>query len=689
MKRPILKSVIITIFFLFITFGLASVPKTAFASYDGGNLIDNITLLNASTMTESGIQNFLVSKGGGIANKTFLFDCSATDASEVYYINAGAPCGKVVPASSIIYYASQIYGINPQAVLATLQKEQSLITTTDPTDWQLNQAMGYGCPTNGGCGASNFLYQIDNGVWDLRLNMERARGNMTWWFAQSTWVCGYEHTGANDFYRPNLYPQQNVSFYDQDGVYYRTHYIANAATSSLYCYTPHAYNNPDGLYGLPPYGTTGRYYSGSYNFVASFEQWFGPTQAPNYSATYQSVANYTDSSKTTGIPANVLGPGQRTYMVLKFKNTGNITWHNSGSGAVRLATFNTSNSPFCDATWISCNRPAELKEATVNPGDVGTFEFWYKAPVLNVDTTIVTQFGVISEMVATMSGTQQVQTTLVQKANYSATYQSVDNYTDSSKTTTVPANVLAPNQRTYMVLKFKNTGNITWHNSGSGAVRLATFNTSNSPFCDATWISCNRPAELKEATVNPGDVGTFEFWYKAPVLNVDTTIVTQFGVISEMVATMSGTQQVQTTLVQKANYSATYQSVDNYTDSSKTTTVPANVLAPNQRTYMVLKFKNTGNITWHNSGSGAVRLATFNTSNSPFCDATWISCNRPAELKEATVNPGDVGTFEFWYKAPVLNVDTTIVTQFGVISEMVATMSGTQQVQTTLVQKAN
>jgi hypothetical protein len=75
-------------------------------------------------------------------------------------------------------------------------------------------------------------------------------------------------------------PYQNVKFYDENGVQYRTHYLLNPATSALYCYTPHAYNNPDGLYGLPVYGTTGKYYSGSYNFVYYFERWFGSTKFP-------------------------------------------------------------------------------------------------------------------------------------------------------------------------------------------------------------------------------------------------------------------------------------------------------------------------------------------------------------------------------------------------------------------------
>lgn len=249
-------------------------PKTK-AAYDGGNLIANSVFLNSNSMSKSDIQSFLVGRGAGIANMSFVLDCDlAGSQAKQMYQSIGAPCGQSAPASDIIYFASQIYGINPKVILVTMQKEQSLTTAANPTSWQLNQAMGYGCPTSGGCGASTFFYQIDNGAWVLRFHFERARNNMNWWYTSNSWTCGTEKA----YYKPNLYPSQNVNFYDQDNVYYRTHFIANAATSSMYCYTPHAYNNPSGLYGLPAYGNTGRYYTGSYNFVKFFELWFGSTQ---------------------------------------------------------------------------------------------------------------------------------------------------------------------------------------------------------------------------------------------------------------------------------------------------------------------------------------------------------------------------------------------------------------------------
>ena len=254
--------------FLFTTFISFINPSKAYAAYDGGRIIDNGIFLNSRSMALSEIQSFLSAQGGGLASRSFKLDCYGANSLErQWYTAVNAPCDQTVSSASIIYYAAQIYGINPQVILATLQKEQSLVTSPNPTDWQINHAMGYGCPTSGSCSTSNFFAQIDSGTWVLRYHYERANGNNTWW-NNGGYTCG----SPSIYYNPGLVPGRNVTFIDEDGVAYRTLYIANAATASLYCYTPHTFNNP------PTYGTIGRYYSGSYNFVLSFERWFGSTQ---------------------------------------------------------------------------------------------------------------------------------------------------------------------------------------------------------------------------------------------------------------------------------------------------------------------------------------------------------------------------------------------------------------------------
>ncbi len=255
------KSTVIVLAFLVVTMGCAVLlaPKAS-ASYQEHSLIDSGFFLNAASMSQADIQAFLQARGGYLAN---------------YYSYSDRDGGNVI-ASRVIYEAAQDYGISPKVLLATLQKEQSLVTAKSPTQSQLNFAMGYGCPDSAECQAKygSFYKQVDNAAWQFRFNYERANGNNSWWRVGLSYPCG----GATRYYSTGLYPGRSVTFYDDNGTAYKTFVINNAATSSLYCYTPHAYNNPNGLYGNPQFGYTGQYYSGSYNFVRFYEGWFGSTQ---------------------------------------------------------------------------------------------------------------------------------------------------------------------------------------------------------------------------------------------------------------------------------------------------------------------------------------------------------------------------------------------------------------------------
>lgn len=248
-------------------------------AYNGAYLIDDAVFLDSRSMSRSEIQAFLNNRNSGLRNMSFTFDCYGSNSRErEWYSAIGAPCDRRTSAADIIYYVSRIYGINPRVVMATMQKEQSIITAANPTQWQLDWAMGYGCPTENGCAngdfAQGFFRQLDHGAWVLRWHYERASGNNTWWRASNGWTC--DRTGQPiRFYAPSLFPRQNVRFYDQNGVRYRTYFIENAATSSMYCYTPHTYNNPRGEHGRAAYGSRGMYYSGSYNFVLFFQNWWG------------------------------------------------------------------------------------------------------------------------------------------------------------------------------------------------------------------------------------------------------------------------------------------------------------------------------------------------------------------------------------------------------------------------------
>ena len=121
--------------------------------------------------------------------------------------------------------------INPAAILATLQKEQSLVYMKDRNDGALRAAMGYGCPDGGGCDGkyAGFTKQVENGAWQLRYNYERAKshGFTTYQVGQTIILDG-----------------QKV-------------YLANRTMASLYRYTPHL----------------------GVNFNIYFNKWFGGAAA--------------------------------------------------------------------------------------------------------------------------------------------------------------------------------------------------------------------------------------------------------------------------------------------------------------------------------------------------------------------------------------------------------------------------
>lgn len=476
--------------------GLLYSPRIS-AAHEAGRIISDSAFLDSKSMSINDIQSFLSSKGSGLKDMSFTLSCYSSNSQErQWYTAAGATCDTNIPASQIIYYAAQIYGVSPKVILATMQKEQSLATATNPTTWQLTQAMGYACPTSGSCStASSFSYQIDSGTWALRYHYERARGNMSWWYTSTSWVCG----SAKSLYSPSLYPERDVKFYDTDGVHYATVYIQNAATSSLYCYTPHTYNNPSGLYGRPAYGTTGRYYSGSYNFVYFYELWFGSTSGQSFSATYRRQSQY-----------QIINTGSTVEMYFDFENTGTAFWKDQSSAfpgypPVKLATTNTINrvSNFASSSWPASNRPTvEFNKVfekdgitlapdqhTVLPGQIARFAF-------DVTATNVVGPGVHREFFQPIlegspgwaMGNWVYQDIGVSYPNYKASYHSQSGYPSINRGSTG-----------YAFFRMKNTGNEPWYDQlttwpAKNPIRLATTSpiNRNSRF-ESGWPFASRP----------------------------------------------------------------------------------------------------------------------------------------------------------------------------------------------------
>jgi hypothetical protein len=349
------------------------------------------------------------------------------------------------------------------------------------------------------------------------------------------------------------------------------------------------------------------------------------------------------------------------YLKVVMKNMSNTTWTNSGSNPVTLGTFNPQDrrSAFCDNSWISfnggCNRAALLKEASVVPESNGTFEFSIKTP---------NNFGVYKEYFRPVTEGQAWMADLglfwqfnVKPPTAAWSLVSQDITYDSGNTSIANTDALAPNTTYYIRVVARNDGNTTWTNSGSNPVDLGTSSPQdrNSAFCDQTWLSCNRPARLNEASVAPGQTGTFSFWMQAPYSVNGTTLKEYFRPVVEGSMWMNDLGMYWQTNMQSSTTS--WQDLDQtaYSDSSHNTPVdPAN-LQTSKTYYFQVKTKNTSGVTWNQGGSYPTRLGTYNPQDrsSVFCDSTtWVNCSRPAKLSESSVAPGQTGTFNFTIKTP-------------------------------------
>ena len=143
------------------------------------------------------VENFLAAKNSALASQYFL-DYQ----------------GRAKKASEIIWQASQESKINPKVLLTTLQKEQSLISDSDPSADQLAKAMGYRCPDGDVCNpkALGFGKQVDGAAWQFRQYLDNP---FDWNF-------------------------QAGGQYEIDGYFVSP---ANKASADLYNYTPHIAGN--------------------------------------------------------------------------------------------------------------------------------------------------------------------------------------------------------------------------------------------------------------------------------------------------------------------------------------------------------------------------------------------------------------------------------------------------------------
>jgi uncharacterized protein with LGFP repeats len=251
----------------FIASFVASPPATALTlsgdDFDAGNIISNQQFFGGNSMSVAEIQAFLdkkVPRCGALKNCLTVYtqDTFTREATSIHGDGVNPLCSRYVgaddeTAAQIIYKAQQACNISAKVLLVTLQKEQGLITNSNPTADKLKIAMGYACPDTAPCASKYFGFY--NQVYSAASQFKRYTDP-----ASSFWASKPVGVRQPILYHPNA----------KCGTKRVT--IANAATHALYIYTPYT-PNAAALANLRGTGDSCSSYGNS-NFWEYYQYWF-------------------------------------------------------------------------------------------------------------------------------------------------------------------------------------------------------------------------------------------------------------------------------------------------------------------------------------------------------------------------------------------------------------------------------
>jgi len=228
-----MKKTFFALFSLAIFITLFVVNSQSAKAYSNNNLIDDAVFDNSGTMSAPAIQNFL-NQFPNSCLKNYSSTMPDADPYKAYFTYGGSGT-----AAQIIRRVADVWGINPQVILAKLEQEESLVRgNAGCPEWRYNSAMGMGCPDGGACpapGYEGFTKQVTKGAWQLKWNKEAANGNVNWQGNGDLTYGGYMTQGSRK--RCNTCTTVYFDGYASiDGVLV---HMDTGATAALYRYTPH------------------------------------------------------------------------------------------------------------------------------------------------------------------------------------------------------------------------------------------------------------------------------------------------------------------------------------------------------------------------------------------------------------------------------------------------------------------
>jgi hypothetical protein len=333
-----MKKYIFFILIFLVSLVVVFLPKSA-SAYTNSRIIDDSVFDNVNTMSAASVQSFL--------NQ---FPNSCIKNYQAPDPQSWTSYGGNVSAAQAIYDSAHIWGINPQVILTTLQKEEQLIDGSQGcAAWKYWSAMGYDCPSSAthsypetGGGATcvahesnvGFSAQINHGSWQLEFGRWRSEGdgNFSWDGDGAITYYGYMTQGCRARIQGG-----SVACYDgnitlSDGT---SLHVENGATASLYSYTPFLqsfgsiFNNWFGQSVLPAAITSG---NGVIYLTVDGYKLNVPSMAmlQDYGISPQSIVTMSQSS-VDSIPAPPQGSGISSSI-------GYLVQSSSGSATIYLVS---------------------------------------------------------------------------------------------------------------------------------------------------------------------------------------------------------------------------------------------------------------------------------------------------------------------------------------------------------------
>ncbi len=336
-------------------------------------------------------------------------------------------------------------------------------------------------------------------------------------------------------------------------------------------------------------------------------------------------------------PKTQLQAGETTRAYLAIKNTSNFTWSKRGETEVRLSTLepgrrslfiaedNSQNRKTDNEQFFDPTRMAPMFEESVAPGKNAHFEIDFTAPEKFGE--FIEKFTLQAPRLGWFPDYGMQFTLNVNKPQAKA------EIIKSPKQTFFQ---VEPGERVEIEFELRNTGDLVWTDDRVDFISANDYiPVTNSRY--ESPVALGQKVKFKVEIQAPYKAGKFFTNLKmttgindAPDFAQDPGIVIGFEVAN---SPRFGAEIVG----------------DNVYNIE---------MNPWEERRIRIEYKNIGNVDWHSLGGRfwqtVTMLGTYSPKNrtSKFWGAGWVKATRSAVLRESTVEPGEVGSFDITLRAP-------------------------------------